>query len=70
MTYKLKTTIIKKHLFILLVTLSVMAKAQSETDSKEMESQKRMTEFSNTKRHSLSLDVIAGLVIPALNSRY
>lgn len=29
-----------------------------------------MTEFSKAKRHSLSLDVIAGLVFPAFNPRY
>ena len=60
----------KKDIFILLVTLSIMAKAQNKSDSNETESQKRMTEFSNTKRHSLSLDVIAVLIFPALNSRY
>ncbi len=60
----------KKQLFIILLAISVMAKAQNKTDSKETESQKNMTEFSKAKRHSLSLDVVAGLVFPAFNPRY
>ena len=66
----MKLNIIKKQLFLILLTLSVIAKAQTKTDSKETESQKSMTKFSKTKRHSLSLDVIAGLVFPAFNPRY
>lgn len=61
---------IKKQLFLFLLTISVMANAQNKTDPKGGESQNRMAEFSKTKRHSLSLDVIAGLVFPALNPRY
>ena len=41
----------KKQLFLILLTLSVIAKAQNKTDYKETESQKRMTELSEKKRH-------------------
>ena len=47
-----------------------MAKAQNNTDSNETKSQIRMTEFSKARRHSISLDVIAGLAFPAFNPRY
>jgi len=60
----------KKQLFLIFLTIGFIAKAQNNTDLKETESQKRMTEFSKVKRHSLSLDVIAGLVFPAFNPRY
>jgi hypothetical protein len=60
----------KKQLFIILLITCAIVKAQNDTDSKETESQKRMTEFSKTKRHSISLDVIAALAFPALNPRY
>ena len=60
----------KNQLFLILLIVSVIAKAQNNTDSKDTESQKHMTEFSNAKRHSLSLDVIAGLAFPAFNPRY
>ncbi|SEC47873.1 hypothetical protein SAMN04489761_3106 [Tenacibaculum sp. MAR_2009_124] len=60
----------KKQLFMILLAISVMVKAQDNTDSKETESQRSMTEFSKSKRHSLSLDVIAGLAFPAFNPRY
>ena len=60
----------KNQLFLILLTVSVIAKAQNNTDSKDTESQKHMTEFSKAKRHSLSLDVIAGLAFPAFNPRY
>lgn len=60
----------KRQLFLILLTISLVANAQDKTDAKETESQKRMTEFSKTKPHALSLDVIAGLVYPAFNSRY
>ncbi|MDC9721607.1 MAG: hypothetical protein PSN34_02380 [Urechidicola sp.] len=60
----------KKYLFLILLNISFLATAQNTTDSKETESQKQMTEFSKTKRHSISLDVIAGLAFPAFNPRY
>ena len=60
----------KKQLFLILLTISVIAKAQTKSDTIETESQKSMTELSKKKRHSLSLDVIAGLVFPAFNPRY
>lgn len=60
----------RKQLFLILLTASVIAKAQNNTNSKETESQKHMTEFSKTKRHSLSLDVITALAFPAFNPRY
>ena len=60
----------KKQLFLILLTISVIAKAQTKSDAIETESQKSMTELSKKKRHSLSLDVIAGLVFPAFNPRY
>ena len=60
----------KRQLFLILLTISLVANAQDKTDVQETESQKRMTEFSKTKPHALSLDVIAGLVYPAFNSRY
>jgi hypothetical protein len=60
----------KKQLFLILLTISVIAKAQTKSDAIETESQKSMTDLSKKKRHSLSLDVIAGLVFPAFNPRY
>ncbi|WP_408029368.1 hypothetical protein [Tenacibaculum xiamenense] len=60
----------KKQLFMILLAINFMVKAQNKTDSRETESQKSMTEFSKAKRHSLSLDVVAGLVFPAFNPRY
>ena len=60
----------KKYLFLILSSISVLATAQNTIDYKETESQKRMTEFSITKRHSISLDVMAGLIFPAFNPRY
>jgi hypothetical protein len=65
-----KVNIMKKQLFLILLTISFGAKAQNNTDFEETESQKHMTKFSKAKRHSLSLDVIAGLVLPAFNPRY
>jgi len=66
----MKLNFIKKQLFLILLTISFIAKAQNKTDTNETESQKSMTELSEKKRHSLSLDVIAGLVFPAFNPRY
>ena len=66
----MKLNFIKKQLFLILLTVSFIAKAQNKTDANETESQKSMTELSEKKRHSLSLDVIAGLVFPAFNPRY
>lgn len=60
----------RKQLFLILLTVSFIAKAQNNTDTKETERQKRMTEFSKAKRHNLSLDVIAALGFPAFNPRY
>ena len=60
----------RKQLFLILLTVSFIAKAQNNTDTKETESQKLMTEFSKAKRHNLSLDVIAALAFPAFNPRY
>ncbi|MGB2086526.1 MAG: hypothetical protein ACPIA1_04655 [Flavobacteriaceae bacterium] len=60
----------KKHLFLILLTISLTAQAQNKTDDIETESQKSMTEFSKAKRHSVSLDVMAGLVVPSFNPRY
>ena len=60
----------KKQLFLILLTISVIAKAQTKSDAIETENQKSMTDLSKKKRHSLSLDVIAGLVFPAFNPRY
>ena len=70
MISKMKLNFIKKQLFLILLTISFIAKAQNKTDTNETESQKSMTELSEKKRHSLSLDVIAGLVFPAFNPRY
>jgi len=70
MISKMKLNFIKKQLFLILLTVSFIAKAQNKTDANETESQKSMTELSEKKRHSLSLDVIAGLVFPAFNPRY
>jgi len=70
MISKMKLNFIKKQLFLILLTVSFIAKAQNKTDANETESQKSMTELSKKKRHSLSLDVIAGLVFPAFNPRY
>ena len=67
---KMKLNFMKKQLFLILLIISVIAKAQNKTDANETESQKSMTELSKKKRHSLSLDVIAGLVFPAFNPRY
>ncbi len=60
----------KKQLFLILLTISVIAKAQTKSDAIETESQKSMTDLSKKKRHSLSLDVITGLFFPAINPRY
>jgi hypothetical protein len=60
----------KKQLFLILLSISFIAKAQNKTDSKETENQKHMTEYSKIKRHGLSLDVITGLFFPAINPRY
>ena len=60
----------KKQLFLILLTISFIAKAQNKTDSKETENQKHMTEYSKIKRHGLSLDLITGLFFPAINPRY
>jgi hypothetical protein len=60
----------RKQLFLILLTVSFIAKAQNNTDTKQTESQKRMTEFSKAKRHNLSLNVISALVFPAFNPRY
>ena len=66
----MKLNFIKKQLVLILLIISFIAKAQNKTDANETESQKSMTELSKKKRHSLSLDVIAGLVFPAFNPRY
>ena len=42
----------RKQLFLILLTVSFIAKAQNNTDTKQTESQKRMTEFSKAKRHN------------------
>ncbi|XLS28049.1 hypothetical protein ACJD0Z_12665 [Flavobacteriaceae bacterium M23B6Z8] len=60
----------KKYLLLVLVSISMIANAQNKTESDETDSQKRMTEFSKAKRHSLSLDVLSALVFPAFNPRY
>ena len=60
----------KKQLFLILLATSIIATAQNKTEFEETESQKRMTDFSNKKRHFLSLDVGAVLVFPAFNPRY
>jgi hypothetical protein len=70
MISKIKLNIMKKQLFLILLTISFIAKAQNKTDSKETENQKHMTEHSKIKRHSLSLDVITELFFPAINPRY
>ena len=70
MVFKMKLNFMKKQLFLILLIISFIAKAQNKTDANETESQKSMTELSKKKRHSLSLDVIAGLVFPAFNPRY
>jgi hypothetical protein len=70
MISKMKLNFIKKQLVLILLIISFIAKAQNKTDANETESQKSMTELSKKKRHSLSLDVIAGLVFPAFNPRY
>tara|TARA_B100000497_G_scaffold71869_1_gene80685 strand:- start:3552 stop:4166 length:615 start_codon:yes stop_codon:yes gene_type:complete len=70
MVFKMKLNFMKKQLFLILLIISFIAKAQNKTDANETESQKSMTELLKKKRHSLSLDVIAGLVFPAFNPRY
>lgn len=55
----------KKQLFLILLSISVFTVAQNKT-----ESQKDITKLSKIKRHSISLDIIAGLVFPAFNPRY
>ncbi len=60
----------KKQLFLILLTVSVIAKAQDKTDAKETKNQKQTTEVSIKKRHSISVDVLAGLIFPAFNPRY
>lgn len=54
----------------MLVIISIPTNAQNNSDTDETDSQKRMTEFSIAKRHSLSLDVLAALAFPAFNPRY
>ena len=66
----MKLNFIKKQLVLILLIISFIAKAQNKTDANETESKKNMTYLSKKKRHSLSLDVIAGLVFPAFNPRY
>ena len=60
----------RKQLFLILLTVTIIAKAQNNNNFKETESQRLMTKFSKEKRHSLSLDVIAALGFPAFNPRY
>ena len=67
MKSKMKLNSMKKQLFLFFLAITFMSNAQTNTNSNETESQKNMTEFSKKKRHSLSIDVIAGLVFPAFN---
>ena len=60
----------KKQLFLILLTTSIIATAQNNTAFEETESQKQTTEFLNKKRHYLSLDINAVLVYPAFSLRY
>ncbi len=60
----------KKSLFLILLFASVVINAQDKKETIETGSQKRMTKFSERKKHNLSLDVIAGLTFPAFNPRY
>ncbi|PQJ19681.1 hypothetical protein [Tenacibaculum sp. SG-28] len=60
----------KKTLLLTVLFTSLIVNAQDRQESTETESQKRITEFSERKRHNLSLDVIAALTFPAFNPRY
>ena len=60
----------KKTLLLIVLFTSLIVNAQDRQETTETESQKRITEFSEKKRHNLSLDVIAALTFPAFNPRY
>jgi hypothetical protein len=52
----------------LLMTATIFA--QEAEPKEETDSQKRMTEFADAKRHEVGLDVFSAIVIPAFNPRY
>jgi hypothetical protein len=66
----MKLNIKTNQLFLFLLTISLATNAQNNTDFQETDSQKRITEFSEKKRHGVSLDVIAGLGFSNFNPRY
>jgi len=45
MVFKIKLNFMKKQLFLILLIISFIAKAQNKTDANETESQKSMTEL-------------------------
>jgi hypothetical protein len=58
----------KSTLFLIVICFSISVYAQNlpgKTDS-----EKRLDIFTDAKRHELSIDVLAGLTIPALQPRY
>ena len=60
----------KKLLFLILLSISVIAAAQNTTDSKETENQKHTTKLSKTKRHNISIEVFNGILFSSFNPSY
>ena len=58
-----------KKQFLLLVLL-VGFFAQAQIDDSKTESQKDLNEFNEYARHEVSVDVLAAIVVPAINVRY
>ncbi len=59
-----------KRQFFLFFALVVCSNAFAQTEQEPTDSEKRLDAFTDAKRHELSLDVGAALIIPAFQPRY
>jgi len=59
-----------KSTFYLLAILCLSINAIAQDNQEPTDSEKRLDEFTNAKRHELSLDVTATLALPAIQPRY
>lgn len=59
-----------KSTFFLFVLLCLSFNAVAQDNQNPTDSEKRLDDFTDAKRHELSLDVTAALVLPALQPRY
>lgn len=60
----------EKYFIIAIVLLTSFGMYSQDDGLEETDSQKRMTTFSDAKRHELSLDVVEILAFPTFNPRY